>query len=634
MACSYTKEISEYVESNLIAYIGNKRRLIHLIRSALEKLNLNEKRTNTFYDPFSGTGVISRLAKAHGFKVVANDWEYYSQIINRLFIETDKQDLNNLFKNEGGLDKVLDYLNNSIKPMDDKDKYIAKYYCPEKTENPNLEQERLFYTQETGEKIDAIRNYINEKYEQGNPLTHTQKKEKNLLLALLLYEAATRSNTSGVFKAFHRGFGGRGKDALSRILKPLALPKPILWDNNNKHKVFCAEAGRLTKKLSKIMEFDVAYLDPPYNQHQYGSNYHLLNTIAKNDKPKLNKYFKIDGKIVQKGGIREDWTKTKSDYCYKNKAQNALTELIENLKAHYILVSYSIDGIISLDEILSILSKKGKLEIVTDLYVKYRGGKQALKTEKNNIEMVFIVNTHEKSNKNDILRIKNELLFKQYELLTSKVISIPQLKTLSYNISGSNDKRCVTKTINDYSISWHLKDSMYFIEEDCIVKKDAEIDVKYGNNYKFSELPYNIKKDIVNDIKDASNIDKEEELLLVLDQIEYYTVQEDIGKIIEHFKRVPFLFKKFNNRKNMIKSLSTIQIICKTLEKMKIRVPELVENKKFNTDLEKLHKIIIDKLDYKAFYITTDIIRQQQKLKIYYANFLNNFGAKLRYNSK
>ena len=123
------------------------------------------------------------------------------------------------------------------------------------------------------------------------------------------------------------------------------------------------------------MEVDIAYLDPPYNQHQYGSNYHVLNTIAFNDKPSVAPTIYIEGKKTDKSAIRKDWMNTKSLYCYKQTAVSQFKDLIESLRARYILVSYSNDGIIDFDEMLKILSHKGKLDIVTSTYTKYRGGK-------------------------------------------------------------------------------------------------------------------------------------------------------------------------------------------------------------------------------------------------------------------
>ena len=409
MKISYNKEIKNFTESRLIAYIGNKRRLIKLIIKALETLEVEpSKKPALFYDPFAGTGVVSRLAKALGFQVICNDWEPYSYYINKAHVEINKTDLNNMFVDKGGINKVIEHYN-TLPSLSSEKSYIAKYYCPENTKHPKKD-ERLFYTKETGENIDKIREAIACDYETKNLNSKIKQKERNLLLAALIYEASTRANTSGVFKAFHNGFGGIGKDALSRIMKPLKLSEPELIENNQRHKVFCKCANKLTKKMKDKFYFDVVYLDPPYNQHQYGSNYHMLNTVALNDKPTVNKNIFINGKKIDKSAIRKDWVKTKSPYCYKKSAIEAFEDLIVNLNCRYILVSYSIDGIIPFEKMLELLSNKGKLTMVSSEYVKYRGGRQSITTKTNNIEFVLIVDTSKVSSKNDVILIHEILL--------------------------------------------------------------------------------------------------------------------------------------------------------------------------------------------------------------------------------
>jgi len=262
---------SDFIEKNLIAYIGNKRRLLPLIKKSIEKIEiLNSKKENlSFLDLFAGTGVVSRLAKTLGFEVFTNDWEYYSYIMNKAFIEINKDFLEKSFSTFGGVKNVINILNN-LNELKEEDKYISLYYCPKSDETPDLDNERMFYTNYNGRKIDAIRAKI-EEWKKNSIIT---EEEETFLLALLLYEASTRSNTSGVFKAFHRGFGGSNGDALTRILKKLELSVPELA-NGKKCSVFNDDAVSLSERM-KNMEFDVVYLDPPYNQHQYGSNYQLL----------------------------------------------------------------------------------------------------------------------------------------------------------------------------------------------------------------------------------------------------------------------------------------------------------------------------------------------------------------------
>ena len=148
--------------------------------------------------------------------------------------------------------------------------------------------------------------------------------------------------------------------------------------------------------VKKNKHIDLVYLDPPYNQHQYGSNYHLLNTIALWDKPVINKNIYIDGKKTDKSGIRKDWIKTRSLYCYKKTARDTLINLLENIDTNYIVMSYSTDGIIEYDDLISILENKGKLNIVSSEYIKYRGAKRSIVNKTKNVEYLFVVDTKNK----------------------------------------------------------------------------------------------------------------------------------------------------------------------------------------------------------------------------------------------
>lgn len=382
-----------YLKNNLIAYIGNKRRLLPFIENAFLNILEEDKNIKTALDLFAGSGSVSRLLKTLNLKVYSNDWEYYSYILNYAHICINEKDVKNMFKHTGGVENTINIINN-IETINDKDRYISKYYAPLDDNNPDLKNERLFYTQYNATRIDIIRHNIEELYKNKA----INKKEYYYILASIIYEGATHTNTSGVFKAFHSGFGGRNKDALKRILSPISLKELSLYDGI-KGEVSMLDANEYVLK-NKDKHFDLLYLDPPYNQHQYGSNYHLLNTIALWDKPEINREIYINGKKTDKGGIRKDWVKTKSDYCYKKTAKDAFKNLIDNINASHIVMSYSTDGIIDYDDLISILESKGKLKIVTSEYTKYRGAKRSVINKTKNVEYLFIVDT-KKTNKNN-----------------------------------------------------------------------------------------------------------------------------------------------------------------------------------------------------------------------------------------
>ena len=389
-----------FLAKQIIAYIGNKRRLLSLIHKALVSCCGGSARGQRFLDLFAGSGVVSRLAKAMDFRVFANDWEDYARILNRAYLEIHESDLPGMFRQYGGLSRLIEALNRLPDP-DPEEQYIARHYSPSsfETEGNDFQRERLFYTRENGLILDRLRNRLELLYPEdacaGSP---EKSREKTLLLGILLYKAATHTNTSGVFKACHKGFGGHGREALKRILARIELEMPVLINSTFRPEIFQEDAGDFVRNLRiSKNRVNIAYLDPPYNQHQYGSNYHLLNTLSRWDKPAINNRLNEAGVLEEKAAIRKDWTDTRSDYCYRDKAGGAFENLLAGLEADYILLSYSTEGILPFEEILAMCSRKGSVRLETGAYTKYPGGKQSSTRSNRNIEMVIIVNTNEKA---------------------------------------------------------------------------------------------------------------------------------------------------------------------------------------------------------------------------------------------
>lgn len=410
----------EYLFNQLFPYIGNKRKLLPLIWEAILKCHSkldwesrtrnnrgfsldsrfrgNDTSTPLFVDFFSGSGVVSRLAKKNGFKIISNDWEPYSYFYNLAYIEQNKYPL---FKALGGIEKTYKYLNN----LEGIHGYISEYYCPWDDKNPDIKKERMFFTHKNGMKIDALREKIFEWEQRGK----INLSEKSILLASFLYSVSYVSNTSGVFKGFHNGWGGKTETALYRILSDIKLIPPILFDNKEKNKVYQMDSQNLAEELNE--KINIAYLDPPYNQHPYGSNYHILNTIALWDKPEINKSILVNGKKVNKSAIRTDWrTERRSAYNYKNEATKSLEKLVKTINSDYILLSYSTDGNMNLKDILEIFADNGKLSMVSKPYKRYRVSTQRMSKKPYNIETVLILDKNKSSSKDVVKKLWSEFL--------------------------------------------------------------------------------------------------------------------------------------------------------------------------------------------------------------------------------
>jgi adenine-specific DNA-methyltransferase len=378
----------------LIPYIGNKRKLLPLIRRAIIATGVSK---GTFYDAFAGSGAVARLAKTIGFRVIANDWEPYSHFINSAYIAANHPPE---FRALGGLEGALSILNNLTAEAGG---YIALHYCPRDDESPDPDTERMFYTQENGRRIDAIRERIAE-WRMAETI---DRQEEAVLLSPLIFQSAYCSNTSGVFKGWHRGWGGATKTAWYRIRSTLALSPPVFWDNGRENQVYRANAADLLDEI----ECDIAYLDPPYNQHQYGSNYHLLNTVALWDKPPLSPKYDVRHDENGKAAIRRDWrSERRSAYCYKSSAPAEFRELVAGIKARHVLVSYSTDGIISLHDLLEMLGERGKCSVMTRKYKRYRVSRQRPSASPHNVEFVVLVDTGKSSSRQDIEKVKQDIL--------------------------------------------------------------------------------------------------------------------------------------------------------------------------------------------------------------------------------
>jgi len=156
-----------YCSSQLIPYLGNKRSLLPRLMPVLERLSvgLSEPR---FLDVFAGTGSVSRLARAMGMRVSANDWEPYSEALNSCWLRLRPSDMERAFGGATGLEAFLgDW--NAMHPLSDRPSvpesargqpYMARWYAPERTDAPRLGEERLFYTAENAAFIDRVRTRI------------------------------------------------------------------------------------------------------------------------------------------------------------------------------------------------------------------------------------------------------------------------------------------------------------------------------------------------------------------------------------------------------------------------------------------------------------------------------------------
>lgn len=306
-------------------YIGSKFSILSYIDEVVEDFT-ESKKNITFCDIFAGTGVVSKYFKEKGYNIIANDIEYFSYATLKGLIEnSDELKFEKLAKKH--IDPFV-----CLNGLNGKKGFIYKNYSLGGTRKK--EYIRQYFSDENAKKIDAMRLKI----EKWNKRKLINENEYYYLLACLLEASDKVANTASVYEAFLKDLKKSAQKKI--VLKPLELVF-----KNKKYTIYNENSKDLIRKIKG----DILYLDPPYNSRRYDTNYHILETIALYDNPK----------IKGKTGLRVEDNK-KSNYCIKSKAASELEDLIKNAKFKYILLSYNDEGIISPKEIKEIMSKYGK----------------------------------------------------------------------------------------------------------------------------------------------------------------------------------------------------------------------------------------------------------------------------------
>lgn len=363
------EENKDFLTTQLITYIGNKRKIIGEIEKEIELISEKlgkEKLVCT--DLFSGSGIVARMLKRHSSKLIVNDLENYSSVINSCYL-INKKDFP---KDE------CEYLRKKIEDSCRLEKLpgiISMNYAPQDDDNIK-KGERVFYTHQNAVLIDTYRTLI-DKFVPDEKL-------RKFFLAPLITEASVHVNTSGVFKGFYKDkntgigcFGAAGKNALTRIFGRIELKEPVFSNFESDLEIYQKDTVLLSKELKNL---DIAYLDPPYNQHPYGSNYFMLNLILKN---------KLDVEISKISGITQGWNRSVFNKPYS--ALKSMEEIVSNLDSKFIVISYNSEGFISFDEMSEMLKKYGKLKTVEIAYNTFRGSRNLRNRDIHVSEYLFIL---------------------------------------------------------------------------------------------------------------------------------------------------------------------------------------------------------------------------------------------------
>ena len=368
--CLFDREAENeaYLTEQIITYIGNKRALLSFIGTAVDLVREKLGRDKLdIADVFSGSGVVSRFFKRYARKLYTNDLEEYCYTINRCYL-TNRSDVD-----LAELKYHYDSIKNKLDAGPLTPGFISELYAP--ADDRDIKAgERVFYTTRNARYIDTARQLIET----------VPEPYRTLLLAPLLYEASVHNNTSGVFKGFYKNsktgvgqFGGDGRNALQRIMSDISLKMPVFSNFECETEIFRRDANALAGELPEV---DLAYMDPPYNQHPYGSNYFMLNLINNYRRPE---------EISRVSGIPVEWNK--SQYNKKQTARDGMLDLCGKLKAKFLLVSFSSDGFIGRNEMVDMLSSLGEVMVLDREYNTFRGSRNLNSRDLHINEYLFLV---------------------------------------------------------------------------------------------------------------------------------------------------------------------------------------------------------------------------------------------------
>ena len=305
-------------------YIGSKARIAKDIIQYLGEPNNDD---GFFIDAFSGTGIVASKAADLGWKIKVNDMMHNAAIMTeaRLVSRSEAS-----FTALGGYEKALETLSQA-----EREGFIWREYSPASLLKVGIE--RKYFTEENAKKIDGIVARIHDWRNNGI----ISEPEFALLTATLIVATNDVANIAGTYGCFLSKWQAQALEPLH--LRPLEL--------REKKVEYCVTTDDVFKVKSRSE--DIVYLDPPYTKRQYASYYHILETITLGDEP------------IVKGvaGLRP-WKSKSSVFCYKVKALNALVNLVESQGARRILISYSNDGHVQLDQLVEKLRKTGTVNIV------------------------------------------------------------------------------------------------------------------------------------------------------------------------------------------------------------------------------------------------------------------------------
>lgn len=454
-------------------YIGNKFKMLNQLDKLIIKKDLNKKGT-VFCDLFSGTCTVGDFFKDK-FAIIANDTLYFSYVISNGKLKYDK----NFFKTLGF--DPFEYFNNV-----DTENYISGF-CYNNFA-PTISG-RQYFSDENSKKIDFIRNTIDAWFEENK----INEYEKFYLIGSLLESVSRVANVAGVYSAYLKKWDPRA------LKKMRFIPLEFVPNAKYQNEVYKEDVNSLINKIHG----DILYLDPPYTPTQYISQYHVLETIAKNDNPEIHGV-----------GAHRDNGNQISKWCKKGYVHEEFEKLISNAKFKHIIFSYSDAGIMSKEFIESVLkryAKEGTYEFKKIKFTKYKSTRAVNREKKTNVknkehyEWLFYI---EKKDDVNYISPLNYIGGKWDVLPLLKKYFPPNINTF-YDLFGGGG----TVAINAFAdkivyndINWIVRDLLEKIAHDSFFDTYNYIEktIKKFGLEKKNKKTYNFFRNKYNSIEEAS----------------------------------------------------------------------------------------------------------------------------------
>lgn len=306
----------------MIKYIGSKRKIVPQILQQIESL----EDVTRVCDLFTGTTRVAQACKRAGMYVVANDLASYSSVLAGAYIAADADAID--------IDRLQAFLNR-LNALPGDPGYVTRTFC---------EEARYFHPR-NGARIDAIRAEIDR--------LDVSAEERSILLTSLLLAADRVDSTTGIQMAYLKQWAPRAHNDME-----LRLPELIPGPGEAHHQDAIAFA-----RSGGTRDVDLTYIDPPYNQHSYAGNYHVWETLVRNDDPET---YGIARKRVDIRGVRNPWNS-------KPRFRQTLASLLAAVESRYMLMSFSNEGFVPTAELEVLLQEFGAVQRLDIAFQRYIG---------------------------------------------------------------------------------------------------------------------------------------------------------------------------------------------------------------------------------------------------------------------